>query len=131
MQTPAFRHLSLMLALSWAVFIFYLSSQPGVDMPPLFIGQDKMFHFIAFGILGFLAMGTAKAGPYGHRPWQAWLATALVTLYGMLDEFHQYFVPGRVADLYDVIADMVGGMFGAWMMYFLLSRRHEKCRSER
>ena len=124
MQTPTFRYLSLVLALSWAVLIYYLSSQPGVDRPPLFPGQDKLLHFIAFGILGFLAMGSAKAGPYGHRPWQVWLAIALVTLYGALDEFHQYFVPGRVADHYDVIADMIGGMFGAWVMYFLVLKKN-------
>ena len=120
MQTPKMRYLFLLLALSWASLIFYLSSQSGTDTPPLFFGQDKLFHFIAFGTLGFLLMGVAKATTQGYKPRQVWLAVALVALYGVLDEFHQHFVPGRVADFYDVIADLIGGMFGAWVMYYLL-----------
>ena len=120
MQTPTLRYLFLLLALGWAGLIFYLSSQPGTDKPMLFFGQDKLFHFIAFGTLGFLAMGAAKATAHGYSPRQVWLTIALVAVYGMLDEFHQHFVPGRVADFYDVIADIVGGMSGVWVMYYLL-----------
>ena len=120
MQTPTLRYLFVLLTLGWADLIYYLSSQPGMDVRPLFVGQDKVFHFIVFGILGFLGMGAAKATTQGYKPRQVWLAIALVALYGVLDEFHQHFVPGRTADRYDVIADIVGGMFGAWVMYYLL-----------
>ena len=126
MQSPTLRYLSLLLALSWAMIIYYLSSQPGTDQPLLFYGQDKLFHFIAFGVLGFLTMGAAKATSQGYKQWQLWLAILLVTLYGVLDEFHQYFVPGRNADHFDVIADMLGGMFGVWLMYLLISKKSEK-----
>ncbi len=122
MQTPTLRYLSLLLALGWAAVIYHLSSQPGTDVPPLFFGQDKLFHVIAFGILGFLGMGSARAGTQGYKSRQVWLAITVVTLYGVLDEFHQHFVPGRVADVYDVIADMVGGMLGAWVMFLLVSK---------
>jgi VanZ family protein len=44
---------------------------------------------------------------------------AMVTLYGFTDEFHQLFVPGRSADLRDVLADCVGGFAGAAMMSFM------------
>ena len=126
MQTPTLRYISLLLALGWALIIFYLSSQPGTDQPPLFYGQDKLLHFIAFGVLGFLGMGAAKATSQGYRWWQVWLAITVVALYGVLDEFHQHFVPGRVADHYDVIADIIGGMFGVWVMYLMASKRGEK-----
>ena len=128
MQPSTLRHLFLLLALSWAILIFYLSSQPGTDKPMLFFGQDKLFHFIAFGTLGFLAMGAAKETAQGYSPRQVWLTITLVAVYGILDEFHQHFVPGRVADFYDVIADMVGGMFGAWVMYYLLKKLTRKQR---
>jgi VanZ family protein len=109
----------LLAALSWAGLIFYLSSQPTIDTPSLFPGQDKLFHLIAFGMLGFMVMGTLRATQGSYLPRQAWLVTLAVTLYGILDEFHQYFVPGRSADVYDVLADAVGGLLGAWMMYWL------------
>lgn len=40
-----------------------------------------------------------------------WLSLA----YGLSDEFHQAFVPGRESGLDDALADMVGGAFGGWL----------------
>ena len=110
----------LLAALSWAGLIFYLSSQPSIETPALFPGQDKLFHLIAFGILGFLAMGARQASQQGHTTGQVWQVVFAVMLYGMLDEFHQYFVPGRSADVYDALADATGGLLGAWAMYWLV-----------
>ena len=109
----------LLAALSWAGLIFYLSSLPSIDTPALFPGQDKLFHLIAFGILGFLAMGTLQSLHEGYPTRQVWRVACAVMLYGILDEFHQYFVPGRSADVYDVLADAVGGLLGAWTMCWL------------
>jgi VanZ family protein len=110
----------LLATLSWAGLIFYLSSQPSIDAPALFPGQDKLFHLIVFGILGFLAMGTLQASRHGYPTGQVWQVVFAVMLYGILDEFHQYFVPGRSADVYDVLADAIGGLLGAWAMYYLV-----------
>ena len=120
MQKPVLRFLFLLLASSWAGALYYLSAQPGTDTSPLFIHQDKIFHFFAFGLLGFLAMGAIRAKGNTHRNWQVWLIVLLVGLYGIVDEFHQHFVPGRDASIYDIAADMAGGIMGAWAMYFLV-----------
>jgi VanZ family protein len=120
MQKPVMRFLFLLLALSWAGALYYLSAQPGIDKPDLFIHQDKILHFVAFGLLGFLTMGTIRARGQIYRNWQVWLVVLLVGLYGIVDEFHQYFVPGRDASIYDIAADMAGGIMGAWVMYFLV-----------
>ncbi len=113
------RSIFLLLACLWAGVIYYLSSQPGIDVPALFPGQDKLFHLVAFGLLGFLAMGAVKSGKEGYQVWQLWFVAALVTGYGLLDETHQYFVPGRTTEFYDVIADAAGGLLGAGLMYYL------------
>ena len=132
MQRPALRYLFLLLALSWAGVLYYLSAQPGTDEPMLFIHQDKAFHLIAFGLLGFLAMGATRAKGNAHRNWQVWLIVLLVGLYGIADEFHQHFVPGRDASIYDIAADMAGGVMGAWAMYFLVKTLLKKqVRSEK
>ena len=122
------RYLFLTLAIAWAGVIFYLSSQPSIDTPSLFPGQDKLFHMVAFGILGFFLMGGMKVTSSGYRTRQVGFVVVLVVLYGLLDEFHQYFVPGRTMDIYDALADAAGGLLGAWSMYYLVrvlvSRNH-------
>jgi VanZ family protein len=45
------------------------------------------------------------------------LAIVLAIAYGVSDEFHQRFVPGRSSDVYDVLADAEGAAaaaLGAW-----------------
>jgi len=120
MKIHSLRPLFLLLTLSWATFIYYLSSQPGLDIPSVFPFQDKLFHAFIFGILGFLSVGAMKVPVRGYKARQVWGIVALVTLYAILDELHQLYVPGRSADIYDVIADMAGGMAGAWVMYCLM-----------
>jgi VanZ family protein len=120
MRKRSARYLFLALAIGWAGVIFYLSSQPGIDTPLLFPGQDKLFHLIAFGLLGFLLMGSMKTTSSGYRTMQVWFVVALVATYGVLDEFHQYFVPGRSVEVYDALADATGALLGAWSMYYLV-----------
>ena len=114
------RYLFLALAIGWAGIIFYLSSLPGIDTPMLFPGHDKLFHLIAFGTLGFLLMGAMRTTNSGYRIGQAWFVVVLVASYGVLDEFHQYFVPGRTVEFYDALADAFGALLGAWGMYYLV-----------
>jgi len=117
------RILFLLCALGWAGVIFYLSSQSGADIPPMFVGEDKLLHAFIFGILGFFTLGAMKTTAYGYRPFQPWLAVLLVTVYGVLDEFHQHFVPGRSPDIFDVMADAAGAMLGVWLLYSFIMRR--------
>jgi VanZ family protein len=117
------RNLFLLCAIVWAGVIFYLSHIPGVDIPPLFFGKDKLLHAIVFGILGFFTLGAMKTPVEGRRVFRLWLAVALVIGYGVLDEFHQHFVPGRTPDIFDVMADGVGGMLGVWLFARVIKPR--------
>jgi VanZ family protein len=65
-------------------------------------------------------MGSVRATAHGYRPEQAWVICLLVGLYGISDEFHQYFIPGRMADVLDAAADIAGGVLGTWLMYSLV-----------
>jgi VanZ family protein len=81
--------------------IFGLSALPGSAVP----GR--------FGTLGHVALYAVLGGLYfhalpreGERPWLfALAAIACASLYGITDEFHQSFVPGRVPDVVDWLVD--------------------------
>jgi len=133
MGTFPWRKLSFLFMCLWAGLIFYLSNQPYLPFQHVFAHQDKLMHFVAYATLGFLGMGSARVqASGGYRPAQAWQVCLLSGLYGITDELHQYFIPGRTADSLDAIADIAGGIIGVWSMYQLvrltskrLQTRHE------
>ena len=49
-------------------------------------------------------------------------ACAIASLYGILDEWHQYFVPGRHASLVDVTLDVAGAVLGIRLAVWIGSR---------
>lgn len=110
------RLLSAFLAIAWMATIFYLSSQPMPDIDLGFESQDKLVHLMAYGLLGALLLGLQPLHADGYRRRQALLAAAIGTLYGISDEWHQFFVPGRTMDLLDMAADATGALLGAWLV---------------
>jgi VanZ family protein len=89
---------------AWAALLFALSHQPGGDLPALFEGADKVAHVLLYAPLGFLL---------GRAVGVAWLAVLLATAYGVTDEWHQLYVPGRSPSIADVVADAIGATLGA------------------
>ena len=84
---------------------------------------DKIAHCIVYGVLGALCYrGVALAT--NLRGAVAVAATVLVALvYGVSDEIHQMFVPQRSSDVFDVVADVIGGALGAVVAFVYLRRR--------
>jgi len=116
------RRLSLLLALAWMGWIFYLSNQPSLDLPALFPHQDKVMHFGFYGVLGVFLLGAMVMPPHGFGRPAALLAAAAASLYGISDEVHQMFVPGREADVLDWLADTAGALTATLLLAWL-SRR--------
>jgi len=84
-----------------------VSSIPGKDIPPLFKYQDVAFHFLEYCGLAVLLNRALK----DIRGWSSFsLAVLLCLLYAASDEWHQSFVPGRTASLYDVGVDGIGAL---------------------
>ena len=123
------RIISLICALLWAALIYYLSDQPSVDIKPMFAHQDKLLHLAAYFVLGFFTMGIMRASRTGYRASQAWLVIMLVGLYGLLDEYHQSFVPGRNASSLDFVADFAGGLLGAGLLFLLVRQLARRANS--
>ena len=94
----------------WAAGIFGLSSISLPPKPPLLPGLDKIAHAGLYATLAYLLF-RALFRERGLRPWRAaaW-AFLLTALYGVTDEFHQQFVPGRFPGADDLVADTLGGL---------------------
>ena len=101
----------------------WLSSQSRLPTAlPGFAGADKVAHaawFFALGLLVYRSLRLATSWPRRN------VALAVVVgalLWGISDEFHQSFVPGRSVEAADVAAD-VGGAAAAALVGAPLLRR--------
>jgi VanZ family protein len=95
--------------------IFTASS---MTFPPVPGGADKPWH--AVGYLGLaVAVVRAVAGGLPRRIDLRTAATAvlIVVSYGVSDEMHQMFVPGRTAAMDDLLADTIGALAGTGLCW--------------
>ena len=108
----------------YAGVIFFLSSQPTLPAPGI-NHFDKVAHFSVYAGLAFLAArGMRGYGPELRSA--AIFGAVLAALYGVSDEIHQSFVPGRSADVWDVLADTLGGAAGAFVWLLIAKRRKNR-----
>lgn len=97
---------------------FYLSSQPIIQKMPSFPFADKIVHFICFGGLAFwVAFGCNISG---FRLKEIILPSFIVSFYGIIDEIHQSFTPGRSSTVSDWIADTLGAILGSFAFFLLI-----------
>ena len=95
----------------YAAFIFFLSSVPGRKYLYPFSSADKVLHLVEYAVLGYLitrAFGYNSSGK--KRLFVRSFAVCL--LYGLSDEFHQWFVPYRVVSFMDMLANVTGSLLG-------------------
>ncbi len=96
--------------------IFVASAQARVRAP----GPDWGLHAAAYGGLGLL-LARALAPDRSLGRGGMLLVMALCCAYGLSDEWHQSFVPGRMAQAKDLVADTVGGALGALFHRLMVS----------
>ncbi len=100
-----------------ASMIVLASGRSQVAAPPGVPGVDKIGHFAVFGLLATLVVRS----PGWRRAWPL-SAAALVSFFGMSDEFHQSFTPGRFVEFADWVADTLGAalavtLYCKWTLY--------------
>ena len=106
--------------------IFFMSSLP---TPPDIPGglSDVSVHALVYAVLGVLVLrAVANARWSGVAMRMAGWAFVITVMYGISDEFHQRFVPGRIAEVRDLAADVVGAFIGimvVWTWSIVLSVR--------
>jgi VanZ family protein len=97
--------------IAWCVFVYTASSIPSPNIPALGTYSDKFIHFGVFGTLCWLAHVAFHHQPSNSLKKYSLLGAFFFTVvFGFSDEFHQMFTPGRTADIFDILADTVGGI---------------------
>jgi len=113
----------LLLFAAWMAVVWWLSSQPSADAPPVFwrswgwnCGHAPLFGLLAFW--GVLAL--PREGGWPRIEARAALGILLAVLaYAVVDELHQSRAVGRVASPFDVLTDGVGAACTLWIAAYL------------
>ena len=111
----------------FAVLIFAFSSIPYAQAPFEFRFGDKLAHlllYLLFSVPLFFSFYTSV-----KVFWQKYaylFALVIGTVYGLLDELHQGFVPGRQKDVFDFLADLAGTLLGLFIIWLSLEFRSKK-----
>ena len=113
-----------------------LSSQPSVPMPD-FQFSDKFVHLVCFAGFAFFT-AFAFFGLKVEDKKSAWvkrifLPAACISIYGIIDEIHQSFVPGRSCSFLDWCADTLGAIIGSAAFFVLIkiiSKKSQKNKNE-
>ena len=105
-------NIRLALCIAYAGVIFGISSVPGSRLPSISV-NDYFIHFLEYVALGSLLMWWRLHNSALSIAGAMCQAIFLGSLYGLADEFHQYFVPNRHADPVDWVADTLGSAVGA------------------
>jgi VanZ family protein len=108
-----------------AAAIWYLSSQSVLPKPRGPLGFDKFQHFLAYFVLG-----AAIALWFSREKWRRpgfrfpAITAALGSVYGIIDEIHQSFVPSRDCNVGDWLFDTLGALAAAVVVkLFLIKNR--------
>ena len=127
----------------WACFIFFMSSNTSTglneglgifssiyramqDVQASILGPDadvlsSIAHFCEYTVFGALLANALRC----HMPLRraCLVAIACASLYGVSDEFHQLFVPGRMCDPVDWMVDTAGATLGSGIFYAVQRKR--------
>ena len=122
------------LALMFVIFL--LSSVPGdvrgtqfwllTDLKPT---VQNTLHVPLYGLLQWLWMKVFRK-PGRSRAAVIGLSALVVVAYGICDELHQAFVPGRYAAVQDVLLNIAGVLCAA-LLYVLLPRSSAGLQAQR
>jgi hypothetical protein len=123
--------------------IFFLSSLPGDDP---FLNSVHLSSRIKH-IIAYFALGTSFCIWIPRKKWlekpilRCSLVIALCTVFGIFDEFHQSFIPGRSCEgfvcfsrdlqklnisgnnFHDIVSDFIGGTAAALTFLFIVAKK--------
>lgn len=94
--------------------IFYASTIPGKDITSFISWQSVAYHFFVYLFLAFFLIRAFRR-TYPDKPviMAVFFVIIFGVIYGIMDEFHQSFTPGRSVSAFDVFVDSLGSIIGS------------------
>lgn len=93
-----------------AITIFYISSLTFPPGEPVHDTRAILYHFYAFFFLSFFILISLTQGKLNNKN-LIFIGIIIAIMYGILDEFHQFYVPGRYCSFKDFLIDSAGILF--------------------
>ena len=90
----------------------------------------KAAHMTEYAILGLLSFAFYR-GILKKEKRQFLAALLTAAVYAATDEFHQYFIPGRSAEVMDVCIDTLGALIGLAILFFTLKVVRKHCQKSK
>ena len=118
-------------AVAYVAAVFVGGSLPArvLRVPPV-PGVDKVMHLVAFAGMFVVIFRALDHELYRLKPaHNVGIGVALTCALGGLLEIHQLGIPGRSAELLDFVADAIGALLAAWLLWRLLSRSGRRASS--
>ena len=107
----------------YCILIFLQSSFPSIESVPELPYSDKLLHFFAYAVLGALFLRAYRTLRIrDNLKLLIMLSILSSSLYGISDELHQYFVPCRSAEWMDIVADLLGSVFGVFIYQYFTTK---------
>ena len=112
-------------ALVWGIFILYFSTMPGPEVPSVFQSlNDKLIHaaiyFVATALIYFGFLRFKYGNPISGK---ALLTSCFLSILfgGVIELLQSYYVPGRVGDWFDFLANTSGSL--SFVLMLVVSHR--------
>ena len=107
------------LYLCTAIYVMMIAAVSHI--PSALLGHidlwDKIAHLLEYIPLGILVTGSLTCRTNSPHYKSIFVSSlCILAIFGMADEAHQFFVPGRNVSLGDVTADILGGSIGALLV---------------
>ncbi|PID58371.1 hypothetical protein CSB45_03860 [candidate division KSB3 bacterium] len=111
-----------------AVFVVSAQSNPRIGGHT----PDYVLHALEYVLLALLLIRLLLSRHNGNNDFARWqycclMGMLLAVAYGISDEVHQYFIPGRHCSLHDVLADAFGASVAyaaGCLDYLIVGKRH-------
>jgi len=122
MKKFATYHLPLLV---YACAMLAVSAIPNLKTPGFrFLAADKVAHMVEYAIFALLSYRSMSHLRPSHSERLSFLLSLLLlSVFGLLHEFLQRFIPGRKADLMDYLADLAGGVTVLVILYIYRRRK--------
>jgi len=103
-----------------SAIIFYLSHQNTLDfIPKSILTYDKILHFLAYFVYGLSTLSMLICIKKKDKGLVV-SGFILSLFFAISDEIHQFFVPNRMMDIGDLIADLLGIFFSVIFFNLIL-----------